>query len=106
MPWLVSSFRTGSSRKSISGDWNIVKQGKPTAAKTDSAFVDQLRKLHGDLNAVGKKAMECVVPAKIQAKAWDFLHGCRDAPDAPLRAMDAMGYAIDALLFTPSMSAI
>ncbi len=66
-------------------------------------FPDRLhRREH--LHAVGKKAMECVVPAKIQAKAWDFLHGCRDAPDAPLRAMDAMGYAIDALLFTPSMS--
>jgi Protein of unknown function (DUF2786) len=81
-----------------------VKQGKPTAARTDSPFVDQLRKLHGDLHAVGKKAMECVVPAKIQAKAADFLHGSRDAPDMPLRAMDAAGYAIDTLLFTPSMS--
>jgi len=81
-----------------------VKQGKPTAARTDSPFVDQLRKLHGDLHAVGKKAMECVVPAKIQAKAADFLHGLRDAPDMPLRAMDAAGYAIDTLLFTPSMS--
>ena len=48
--------------------------------------------------------MECVVPAKIQAKAADFLHGLRDAPDMPLRAMDAAGYAIDTLLFTPSMS--
>ena len=48
--------------------------------------------------------MECVVPAKIQAKAADFLHGLRDAPDMPLRAMDAADYAIDALLFTPSMS--
>ena len=81
-----------------------MKQGKPTAARTDSPFVDQLRKLHGDLHAVGKKAMECVVPAKIQAKAADFLHGLRDAPDMPLRAMDAAGYAIDTLLFTPSMS--
>ena len=81
-----------------------MKQGKPTAARTDSPFVDQLRKLHGDLHAVGKKAMECVVPAKIQAKAADFLHGLRDAPDLPLRAMDAAGYAIDTLLFTPSMS--
>ncbi|MGA8771766.1 MAG: DUF2786 domain-containing protein [Rhodomicrobium sp.] len=81
-----------------------MKQGKPTAARTDSPFVDQLRELHGDLRAVGKKAMECVVPAKIQAKAADFLHGLRDAPDMPLRAMDAAGYAIDTLLFTPSMS--
>ena len=81
-----------------------MKQGKPTAARTDSPFVDQLRKLHGDLHVVGKKAMECVVPAKIQAKAADFLHGLRDAPDMPLRAMDAAGYAIDTLLCTPSMS--
>ena len=81
-----------------------MKQAKPTAARTDSPFVDQLRKLHGDLRAVGKKAMECVVPAKIQAKAADFLHGLRDAPDMPLRALDAAGYAIDTLLFTPSMS--
>jgi hypothetical protein len=81
-----------------------VKQGKPTAARTDSPLIDQLRKLHGDLQAVGKKAIECVVPAKIQAKAWDFLHGLRDARDAPLRAIDAAGYAIDVLLFTPSMS--
>ena len=81
-----------------------MKQGKPTAARTDSPLVDQLRKLHGDLQAVGKKAIECVVPAKIQAKAWDFLHGLRDARDTPLRAIDAAGYAIDVLLFTPSMS--
>ncbi len=80
-----------------------MKQGKPTAA-TGSRFIDQLRKLHGDLHAAGKKAMECVVPAKIQAKAADFLHGLRDASDMPLRAMDAAGYAIDTLLFTPSMS--
>ena len=81
-----------------------MKQGKPTAAGADSLFVDQLRKLHGDLRVVGKKAMECVVPAKIQAKAADFLSGLRDASDMPLRVMDAAGYAIDVLLFTPSMS--
>jgi hypothetical protein len=81
-----------------------VKQDKPTAAGADSRFVDQLRKLHGDLGVVGEKAVTCVLPAKIQAKAADFLHGLRDAPDMPLRAMDAAGYASDALLFTPSMS--
>jgi hypothetical protein len=81
-----------------------VKQGKPSAAKTDSLLIDQLQKLHGDLHAVGEKAMECMAPAKIQAKAWDFLRGVRDAPDVALRAMDAGGYAIDVLLFTPSMS--
>ena len=81
-----------------------MKQGKPTAARPDLPFVDQLRKLHGELHAVGKKAMECVVPAKIQAKVADFLHGLRDASEMPLRTMDAVGYAIDTLLFTPSMS--
>ena len=81
-----------------------MKQGKPTAAEMGSLFIDQLRKLHGDLRAVGGKAVDCVLPAKIQAKAADFLHGLRDASDMPLRAMDAADYAIDALLFTPSMS--
>ncbi len=86
------------------GDINIVKQAKPTPAGTDSLFIDRLRKLHGDLRAVGEKAVECVVPAKIQAKAADFLHGLRDAPHMSLRAMDAVGYAVATLLFTPSMS--
>jgi hypothetical protein len=81
-----------------------VKQANPTAAGTDSPFIDQLRKLQGNLRAVGEKAVDCVLPARIQAKAADFLHGLRDAPDMPLRAIDAAGYAIDALLFTPSMS--
>ena len=81
-----------------------MKQGKPTAARNDSLFLDQLRKLHGDLRAVGEKAVDCVLPAKVQAKAADFLHGLRDAPDVSLRAVDALGYAIDVLLFTPSLS--
>jgi hypothetical protein len=81
-----------------------MKQGKPTAAGADSLFVDQLRKLQGDLRAVGEKAVDCVLPAKVQAKAADFLRGMRDAPDVPLRAVDAVGYAIDVLLFTPSLS--
>jgi hypothetical protein len=45
-----------------------------------------------------------VVPAKIPAKIAEFLRGVGDAPDRPSRIMAAMGYAIDALLFTPSMS--
>ncbi|MGO8953499.1 MAG: DUF2786 domain-containing protein [Rhodomicrobium sp.] len=81
-----------------------MKQGKPTAAGTDSLFIDQLQKLHGDLRVVGQKAVDCVLPAKIQAKATDFLHGVRDAPDVSWRALDAAGYAIDVHLFTPSMS--
>jgi Protein of unknown function (DUF2786) len=81
-----------------------MKQEKPTAAGTDSVSLDKLRKLHGDLRAVGEKAVDCVIPAKIQAKASDFLRGLRDVPDVSLRAVDAMGYAIDVLLFTPSMS--
>ena len=81
-----------------------MKQGKPTTAETDSLFLDQLRKLHGDLRAVGEKAVDCVPPAKIQAKAADFLRGLRDAPDVSLRAVDALGYAIDVLLFAPSLS--
>ncbi len=81
-----------------------MKQAKATAAGTDSLLLDQLRKLHGDLRAVGEKAFDCVLPAKIQAKAADFLRGVRDAPDAPLRAVEALGYAIDVLLFEPSMS--
>ncbi len=81
-----------------------MKQEKPTAAGTDSLSLDKLRKLHGDLRAVGEKAVACVIPAKIQAKASDFLRGLRDVPDVSLRAVDAMGYAIDVLLFTPSMS--
>ncbi len=79
-------------------------QSHPTANGTDALFIDQLRKLHGDLRAVGEKAVECVLPAKARAKAAEFLHGLRDAPDFALRAMDAAGYAIDVLLFTPSMS--
>ncbi len=53
---------------------------------------------------MGEKAVDCVVPAKVQAKARDFLRGLQDAPDISLRAVDALGYAIDVLLFTPSMS--
>ncbi len=81
-----------------------MKQGKPTAAGTDSLFLEQLRKLHRDLRAVGEKAVDCVLPAKIQAKAADFLRGVRDAPDVSFRAAGALGYAIDVLLFEPSMS--
>ena len=81
-----------------------MKQGKPTAAGTDSLFLDRLRKLQGDLGAVGEKAVDCVLPAKVQAKAAEFLRGLRDAPDISLRGIDAVGYAIDVLLFTPSMS--
>ena len=73
-----------------------MKQGTPT--------IDQLQKLHGDLRAVGEKALDCILPAKAQAKAEDFLRGVRDAPDVSLRAVDALGYAIDVLLFEPSMS--
>jgi len=61
-----------------------VKQGKQAAAAgTGSLFPDQLQKMHADLLAVGEKAVDCVVPAKIQAKAANFIHGLRDAPDAP-----------------------
>ncbi|MGO8953903.1 MAG: DUF2786 domain-containing protein [Rhodomicrobium sp.] len=81
-----------------------MKQGKPTAAGTDSGFIERLRNLQGDLRAMGQKAVDCVLPAKIQAKAADFLRGLRDAPDVSLRAVDALGYAIDVLLFTPSLS--
>lgn len=81
-----------------------MNQDKPTAARTDSLFIDRLRNMHGDLRAVGTKAVECVLPAKIQAKAADFLHGLQNAPDKPIRAMDAIGFAVDILLFTPSMS--
>ena len=80
-----------------------MKQGKPTVAGADSLFIDQLRKLHDDLCAVGRKAMDCVLPAKIHAKSTEFLRGLGNAPDFPLRAMHAAGYATDALLFTPSM---
>ena len=88
----------------LAGDRNIMKQGKPRAAGTDSLFRDRLQKLQGDLGAVGERAVECVLPAKIQAKAAEFLRGLHDAPDRSLRAVDAVGYAIDVLLFTPSMS--
>ena len=81
-----------------------MKQGKPTAAKTDPHFFDRLRKVQGDLQAVGQIAVDCVVPAKVQAKVRDFLRGLQDAPDKSLRAVDAVGYAIDVLLFTPSMN--
>lgn len=81
-----------------------MKLGKQTGAGTDSLFLDRLRKLQGDLRAVGEKALDCVVPARIQAKAADFLRGLRDAPAMPLRAAGALGYAIDVLLFAPSMS--
>ena len=80
-----------------------MKQGKPTATRTHSLFFDRLRKVHGDLHAVGKKAMECVVPTKVHAKARDFLRGSPEAPDQPMRAVEALGYAVDVLLFTPSM---
>jgi hypothetical protein len=82
----------------------MVKQGKPAAAGTDPLLLDQLRKLHAGLRAAGEKALTCIPPANIQAKAGEFLRGARNAPDMSLRAMDAMGYAIDVLLFAPSMS--
>jgi hypothetical protein len=82
-----------------------VKQGKPAAAAGSKPHsIAQLQKVHGDLRAVGSKALECVPPANIQAKAAHFLHGMRGASEMPLRVMDAAGYAIDTLLFTPSMS--
>ena len=82
-----------------------MKQGKPTIADADpSLFLDQLKKLHGDFRAVGEKAINCVPPPKIQAKATDFLRGLQDASDVSLRAVDALGYAIDVLLFAPSLS--
>jgi hypothetical protein len=87
------------------GDRNIVKQGKPSIADADpSLFLDQLKKLHGDFRAVGEKAINCVPPPKIQAKATDFLRGLQDASVVSLRAVDALGYAIDVLLFAPSLS--
>jgi iron only hydrogenase large subunit-like protein len=55
----------------------------------DMFSTDQLQKLHSDLRAVGEKAANCVLQAKIQAKAMEFLRGMRDAPDVALRAMDA-----------------
>lgn len=81
-----------------------MRQGKPTAAATEALFLDKLRNLHGDLRAAGEKAVDCVLPANVQAKARDFLRGLRDAPNMTLRSIDAVGYAIDVLLFTPSMS--
>jgi len=81
-----------------------MKRGKPTAAGTDSPFLDKLQKLQGDLRAVGEKAVDCVLPAKIQAKAADFLRDLENVSNKSLRALDAVGYAIDVLLFTPSMS--
>ena len=81
-----------------------MKQRKPTDAGTDPLFFDKLRKIHGDFRAVGEKAVDCVVPSKVQAKAGDFLRGLHGLPDMTLRAVDALGYAIDVLLFTPSMS--
>lgn len=82
-----------------------MKQSKPTIDDAaPSLLLDQLRKLHGDLRAVGEKAISCVPSPKIQAKATDFLGKLRDAPNMHLRAVDALGFAIDVLLFTPSMS--
>lgn len=82
-----------------------MKHSKPmTADANPSLLLDQLRTLHGDLCAVGEKTANCVPSPKIQAKAADFLRGLRDAPDMSLRAVDALGYAIDVLLFTPSLS--
>jgi hypothetical protein len=81
-----------------------MKRGKPLAAGTDESLREKLQKLHGDLRAVGNRAVECVVPSKIEAKARDFLRGLGEVSNMPLRAMDAMSYAADVLLFTPSMS--
>jgi hypothetical protein len=82
-----------------------VKQGKSTIADAaPSLFLDQLRKLHDELRAVSEKAVNCVPTPTIQAKATDFLRGLRDVPDISLRAVDALGYAIDVLLFAPSLS--
>ncbi len=82
----------------------MVKQGKPAAAGTDPHLPGRLREMHAALRAAGEKALTCIPPANIQAKAGEFLRGVRDTSDVPLRAMDAMGYAIDVLLFAPSMS--
>lgn len=82
-----------------------MKQGRPmTSDAGSSPSVDQLRKLHDDLRAVGERVGKDLPSVKIQTKAADFIRGLRDAPDMPLRAVDALGYAIDVLLFTPSLS--
>lgn len=82
-----------------------MKRSKPmTADANPSLLLDQLRTLHGDLRAVGEKTANCVPSQKIEAKAGDFLRGLRDAPDMSLRAVDALEYAIDVLLFAPSLS--
>lgn len=88
----------------ILGERNMVKQGKPAAAGKAPPILDRLRELHGGLRAAGEKALTCIPRARIQAKADEFLRGARNAADMPLRVVDALGYAIDVLLFTPSMS--
>lgn len=82
-----------------------MKQSKPTIDDlAPSLSLDQLRKFHGDLHAVGEKVISGVPSSKIHAKAADFLGGVRDAPNMHLRAVDAFGYAVDTLLFARSMN--
>ena len=65
---------------------------------------EHLQHLHACLLAVGKKATDCLPPAKVQDKIADFLRSLHETPDSGLRAIDALGYAIDLALFAPSMT--
>ncbi len=66
--------------------------------------LDHLRQLHASILDVGEKATSCLPPAKVQAKAAEFLQLMPDFDDMSLRAVDALGYALDLSLFAPSMT--
>ncbi len=66
--------------------------------------VDRLEEIHTRIRAIGEQALEHIPPAKIQAKVADFLSSLHELPDIQLRAVDALGYALDLALFTPSMT--
>ncbi len=62
-----------------------------------------LDELHACLRAVGEQALTHVPPAKIEAKILEFVGPLREMPDVEFRAIDALGYALDLALFTPSL---
>ncbi|MDR3423613.1 MAG: DUF2786 domain-containing protein [Alphaproteobacteria bacterium] len=75
-----------------------------SAGVGDLPSVGRLLQIHDRIRAVGGKAVDCVPAGKIQDKARDFFGVAGDDSNAQLRMIDAIGFAVDLGLFTPSMT--
>lgn len=73
--------------------------------------IDRLKTMQGRLGAAGKMATEHVSPDKVRDMAGSFLKEAALFPDAfmteqvaAMQMTNALGYAVDLALFTPSLS--